>query len=468
MSRIRSAVVALVLTVTLAAPAQEPAEAPPIAEPGFLENLMRGVQGLFPGQDAPPPTPAEMEEASRVFDAFLTFVVKRAGRESVDLGLRADLLGALLDGRHDTVSLVSGELGVDEAALRELFGATWPRLQPLLQQLVQELGSERGQSYQALIDAGQALMPGVDWDAVQRMALSPDTLRELARIIAPEPDVDPLIYDVEVDPDLRDVFGFGPPLEEPLENPALELEESPPAPPEETPPPLPPPLARSPLRMPILIWAAELPRAIEPAALDELRALARRLNSWVPQRDELDEYLPAVHRMLEASAQHTLETKPVDAQFRPLYATLVLATAWQESCWRQFVRRQGKLQAIASGVGAVGIMQINTRVWRGFYKVEGLHRDAGYNARAGSEILQHYLVDYAIRKGEHTATGDFDNLARATYAIYNGGPRQMRRYRNPGTRRSLRAIDQSFWKKYQEVKGGDPLAVASCYGEGAG
>ena len=48
---------------------------------------------------------------------------------------------------------------------------------------------------------------------------------------------------------------------------------------------------------------------------------------------------------------------------------------------------------------------------------------------AGSEILIHYLRDYAIAKGEHTATGEIDNLARATYAVYNGGPGHLRRYR---------------------------------------
>ena len=129
------------------------------------------------------------------------------------------------------------------------------------------------------------------------------------------------------------------------------------------------------------------------------------------------------------------------------------------------MRRRGKLETIHSGIGAVGIMQVNTRVWRGFYEVDGLYKDTGYNSRAGSEILHHYLRDYAIRKGEHLAQGSADSLARATYAIYNGGPAHMRRYRNPKARRSLRAIDQSFWEKYQAVKQGDVLGVARCYGE---
>jgi len=84
---------------------------------------------------------------------------------------------------------------------------------------------------------------------------------------------------------------------------------------------------------------------------------------------------------------------------------------------------------------------------------------------AGAEILIHYLRDYAIAKGEHTATGDVDNLARATYAVYNGGPGHLRRYRKPSTKRSLRAIDDSFRVMYRRVQAGEELAVAECWGK---
>lgn len=90
-------------------------------------------------------------------------------------------------------------------------------------------------------------------------------------------------------------------------------------------------------------------------------------------------------------------------------------------------------------------------------------KDIGYNARAGSEILMHYYRDYAIVRGEHTKTRNIDNLARATYATYNGGPGE--RYRNSKTTKLLRLIDESFWDKYQKVKAGNELAVAECYGK---
>jgi hypothetical protein len=143
---------------------------------------------------------------------------------------------------------------------------------------------------------------------------------------------------------------------------------------------------------------------------------------------------------------------------------MVLATAWQETCWRQFKKEGGQVVPMKSSAGAVGMMQIVPQVWRGFYEKEALERNIAYNAAAGSEILRHYLVKYAIRRGEHETTGDPENLARATYAAYNGGPGHLSRYRESSTPESLRQIDESFWKKYQTVKQGDELAVVQCYG----
>jgi hypothetical protein len=109
-------------------------------------------------------------------------------------------------------------------------------------------------------------------------------------------------------------------------------------------------------------------------------------------------------------------------------------------------------------------MQINQHVWRGLYDLQKLAVDIAYNARAGNEILVHYLVDFAIKKKEHEVNGDPHNLARATYAVYNGGPGHLRRYRDPKEARSLRDIDAAFWKKYQALRAQGVAAVKQCYG----
>jgi len=109
-------------------------------------------------------------------------------------------------------------------------------------------------------------------------------------------------------------------------------------------------------------------------------------------------------------------------------------------------------------------MQVNARVWRGFYDQQALRNSMNYNARAGSEILHHYLVDYAIAKGELAVRNNPDDLARATYAAYNGGPGKLRRYRRQGSGKGGHHIDEAFWKKFQQVKAGNDYAVASCFG----
>jgi hypothetical protein len=188
-----------------------------------------------------------------------------------------------------------------------------------------------------------------------------------------------------------------------------------------------------------------------------------RLNRWAPTRDDVREYLPLVRQVLEEATRLTLAKQSLDDDFHQLYGWLVLATAWKESCWRQFIRIGDRLQPMRSPVGALGIMQVNPRVWRGFYDVKGLGQDIAYNSRAGSEILLHYLRDYAIANAEHTTTGSVDNLARATYAMYNGGPGHRTRYRRKSSK-GLRRIDDSFWDKYRRIKSGDVMAVMECYG----
>jgi septal ring-binding cell division protein DamX len=109
-------------------------------------------------------------------------------------------------------------------------------------------------------------------------------------------------------------------------------------------------------------------------------------------------------------------------------------------------------------------MQMNERVWRGFYDIEKLRWDISYNVRAGTEVLLKYLVRYALKKGENKHRGGLENLARATYSAYNGGPGQVSRYRNPNAAPSLKKIDAAFWKRYQLVNQGNAMHVAQCLG----
>jgi len=146
-----------------------------------------------------------------------------------------------------------------------------------------------------------------------------------------------------------------------------------------------------------------------------------------------------------------------------VFRQLVLTTAWQESCWRQFAVRNDKRVPLESGTGDIGLMQINERVWRGLYDLHGLRWDMVYNARAGADILENYMVKYSIRHREHETTGKLDNLARSAYAAYNGGPRAYDRYRRPDASGHGKKVDTLFYEKFRAVKSGRELTVRACF-----
>ncbi len=369
---------------------------------------------------------ARWEAAWQQWDAFLSFVAKHAASDTAAAQRRA-LFAVLIDARYDILWVLRPTGPSDTDPVPALFEKTWTRLAPVLRELSIGLPGEAALRYLSFIAAADALRGIQELGPASGLDISADGLRRLARILIPTSTEDPVAYSDEIDPALRELFGFGPPLPTPAPNPDVDL----------------------------TWWMAA-------AAWADTDPLAR-LNRWAPSRDDVQEYLPLVQEVLEDATRRTIAKDPLDDAYRPLYGWLVLATAWKESCWRQFVRAGDRLMPMRSPVGAVGIMQVNPRVWRGFYDVKGLSQDIGYNARAGSEILLHYLRDYAIAKGEHTRTGVLDNLARSTYAMYNGGPGHLTRYRRTSTK-SLRQIDDSFWDKYRKMKDGQVMAVAECYG----
>ncbi|MBI2565532.1 MAG: lytic transglycosylase domain-containing protein [Candidatus Schekmanbacteria bacterium] len=389
---------------------------------------------------------AAWENAWRRFDPFLTFVIEHAAfaatPDSTEEALQADLAAVLLEARHELLAALTSTRAGGPDPVRGIFVRTWDRLAPILRQLVPSLPGEAALHYLAFVSSADALRALDEAGPEIPLDLSVDGLRRLALMIAPDETADPLAYDLGVDARLRELFGLGPE-------------------PEITPP------ASEPTPLALL----ELFVGTAWASPDSPRTLAaRRLAGWLPVRKELREYVGTVRTLLTDTGKATLSGRTaaarerLDAAYADLYHHMVLATAWQESCWRQFVALKGRPVPIESAAGAVGLMQINKRVWRGLYDLDALARDAGYNAGAGAEILLLYLRDYAIKKGEHTTTGNNDNLARATYAVYNGGPGHLRRYRDPEEKPSLRQIDELFWTKFQSVRRGDVSRLMACLG----
>ena len=366
----------------------------------------------------------------QAWDAFATWLIKTVA-VGASPTLRAELSATLLEARYELRDALAND-SVAADPVRTLFVHAWQRLTPLLGEAQLAVEGDAALRYLALINAGDALRALDTAGGQFGVRIDQATLRQLARLLLPEVDEGALIYSDAPDPTLRELLGLSPELS----------------------------VAAQP--MPHNFgWRWLLADAN--AGETDTTSIAR-LDQWLPNETDLDAYLATLDALLSNIAQQEQSRNKVPAPFLEIYRTLLRATAWQETCWRQYVKEAGRIEPIRSSAGSVGLMQINQHVWRGVYDLHKLAVDIAYNARAGNEILVHYLVDFAIKKKEHEVSGDPHNLARATYAVYNGGPGHLRRYRDPKESRSLRDIDAAFWKKYQALRAQGVEAVKQCYG----
>jgi hypothetical protein len=400
-----------------------------------------------------PHVPAEKVRAAREgrlqrWDAFVTFISKRLGRNRQQEQQR-QVSSVLLDARYELAGAEADPGSASADPVPKLFVRTWKRLRPVAVELSREPVSAAGSDLENFIAAGSVLAALSGREKELNYQVTDEGMRAVARIADPETSEDPLAYSTGVDPELRRLFGFGDPLPQPVIAPGMATHRH-------------AAVSRSVLHLLGFIISPRSWLLASACAAQEPDAAAK-LNSWVPLKSELTAYLEMVRTLLVDLREETLVKHPLSDPYAQVYRDLVLATAWQESCWRQFIRTGDAITPLVSSANSVGLMQVNPRVWRGVYDVEGLYGDIRYNGRAGCEILLHYLRDYAIAKGEDKLDGGIDNLPRSTYAIYNGGPGHRARYRSSATSSSLKKIDAALWQKYAAVRAGKEMEVAGCY-----
>ena len=391
---------------------------------------------------APPLTEAELEaldSALQPWDAFLVYSIRQVALDGEDSALRKRLFTLLLESRHQLAAILAGEAVTVGDPLRALFIDAWSDLRTILMEAHRDgLLNAPWLNYAVFTDAGDALLaldaaaPGLG------MRLTADGLRQLARSLRPADNADPLVYEWAVDPQLRRLF---------------DVEEIPePAPARAVPPPAPAP-SRSWLEL--LIRSAH---ATGPAADDA--PAPRPLDRWIPRRDELGLYEARIGELLAKSAVVELERGKLAAPYDRIFLDLVPTTALIESCWRQYILRAGNISYLRSSASSVGIMQINERVWRGFYDIQRLRWDTAYNVRAGTRILMRYVKDYAIPYAEKS--GGADHVARAAYAVYNAGPRAVGRFAKAKRHPREARVDDRLWSLYQGIASGARADLRTC------
>jgi len=370
---------------------------------------------------------AQLEQRYRSWDSFLTFVIKETATATPSEELRAALLEILLDARYQLKSVLTESQQSTADPVKQLFIRTWERLMPVMREISVHSPEQNLLPFLSFITAADAFKALDRLGPALGLDISTDGLRRLARLLNDDPSIDPLKYLDEIDPALQQLFDFGRPGEMTPQKKSQG-------------------------------FSFQLIRPVYAANPRD------HLNLWVPTAAEVNAYLFEIRKLLLKEADARIRSSPIDGKYARIYRELMLTAAWQESCWRQYILQNRKVVPLISATGDIGILQINEKIWRGFYSPSKLRWDITYNARAGSEILFKFMVDYALKQKEHTYGGGLSNLARATYSAYNGGPSQVSRYRKNDVPAEHKKIDAAFWEKYQQIHQGHESAVTQCFG----
>ena len=478
----------------------------------------------------PPQAPLgfeEMEKLQHVFeplDAFLVFIIKNLSGTMGDSLHQEQLFDLLITSRYQLLMILTGQTPIEEEdPLRLLFIDAWQQLRPIIEGSGGTSGLMQKQllRYMTFLNAGDALLaldtaaPGLG------IHITSDGLRRLARMLQPGSGDDPLRFDWQTDPALRELFQFQPegpeqqtqdaepdwpqveqqpqellpefPAEPPPQDPLPEfpaegppqdpLPDFPPDPPPqdllpEFPPEPPPqdPLPEFPLDPPqqgplpeirqsstagrrLLDFLVGVASAAESPA-PAVHDLSQRLDHWIPTSAEVSEYEKIIGKLLATSARQKIKKAGLAPRYATIYQHLIPATAMIESCWKQYTKKDNTIVTLRSPAGGIGIMQINQHVWRGFYDIERLEKDVIYNIQAGNEIMMRYFQQHAIKIAEENNNTEL--AARAAYATYNGGPRASRRFLKEDVSSRQKRVDDHLWRLYQRAAAGGKGHLATC------
>jgi hypothetical protein len=425
---------------------------------------------------------ADFIDIWEAWDAFLVQTLLSLAPYAPSSDEREILLGVLLDTRYQFIDALLKDTASDDF-VRKQFTATWETLVPILRRHLAAKPPANPAAYLAFFTAADALVildrlgPAFDID------ISRNGLIHLIRMLAEDKDV-LLTYAPDVDPGLRALLGMGPPLE--ASGPVFDMEELPLDDPgggadgdktldadgdadadDETAGDDRDNLTMNWKRFLLTVfptagsagrsWAANL---FAPAAClaADLTAPAdpESIRQWLVSEANLTAYLADIRKILGETTLQRLADSRIPGVHQEVFRNIIYAAAWQESCFRQFIEKQGAVTYLRSyNNTSVGMMQINERVWRGIYDPRHLKWDIAYNARAGVEIMDEYMTRYALPRMDTLVPADAldaDGLAGAVYAMYNSGPGDFSKYIARRRAGSLRDTDLHFREKYNWVK----------------
>ena len=442
--------------------------------PGKIETLQEAMtldlsaeaEKIEKGAEATiPETISEKELASFVsnweaWDAFLVQIFQSLSKKPLSADERQIIFSTLLDTRHRFVRELSEKTASKRDFVREQFVTAWRQLSPVFRN---HLGNEPSKAllgYLGFFTAADALSGLDQLGPSFGFEISRNGLIRLAKLLGGYGSPIELLYQSDVDPVLRNVLGMGTPII--VAGPAFDADSIGTELPEIEETILPDPEKPEDMGL----SKAFLSFFMKPCwAQDNIPdAEIAAIRQWVLSPDNLDDRLEQIKVMLKDAVDETLKKNTIPVAYHTIFFQAVSATGWQESCFRQFLEKKGKITYMLSyNNSSVGMMQVNERVWRGLYDLKHLRWNIRYNARAGCEILEQYFTRYALSK-KQAGQLDSDTLACALYAMYSGGPGDFQKFlqRIAGGKRLL--TDNLFLEKYSWVKKDQWNHITKCLG----
>lgn len=377
-------------------------------------------------------TQAEFDQVVKLWeswDAFLIHQIEALSGKPLTDSERQEIFETVLTARYNFVAaLTTMQPGRD--LVRQQFVESWRRLSPIFRRYLADEPSPSVVGYLAFFTASDALAALDKLGPTLGVEISRNGLIRLARLVTSGRMVPALAYNYEVNQEFRTVLGLGPALAE--TGPAFETET---------------------IQVEDILDEEEITRRLLDLLFPKAWAAGdpakQGIKGWLVTSRNFSTYLPKVRKLLAEEADKVLAESRLDPKYHDLYRIMVQAFSWQESCFRQFRVKKGRATYLRSyDNSSVGLMQINERVWRKIYKRNSLRWNIRYNARAGCRILERYLVRYAVPRLEKQGIADPDTLPRLTYALYNGGPSQYKRFMKRHAQAKYWKIDLLFWEKY--------------------
>jgi len=406
-----------------------------VQEEAVLVELIADVETVYePAVDGG--EPLEADEVKSIiqlwesWDAFLVQLITAMADQFLSEVDRQILVDVLLTARHSFTTVLEAQQ-IDKDFVRVQFVSAWRQLAPMFRKQLSRKSSEHTFGYLAFFTAADALSVFDRMGPTIGVEISQQGLLRLARML--DNKVEVLRYAPEVDVHLREFLQL-PDMEEgaspPVDLEEIDLEEE------------------REKKDPISFFGDFLSRSVHASSIPTFREILQ----WKVPKKDVGNYILRVRGVLDEAMAKVLARRNIPASLAPMFEVMIPAMAWQESCLRQFVERNQKLTYLLSyNHSSVGVMQVNERVWRGIYDRDRLRWDIHYNILAGCEIADLYLRKYALRKAGSGYVLDSGTMARAVYAMYNGGPGQyqkfLARYRSDNYFRS----DLLFAEKFDWV-----------------